>query len=360
MNGTDGWPLVLNDRCEANFLIPGIAEFGSTITGFAFIFAGIIPLMASEYSDDELDLVSAFTAANGVAAVLSHGTNLRIFGRADALTINVGSLLYTKAYLFSIFPQWYASAFKRTCVSLVVVLCITLYLAWNQGTVPAHIFEHADVATFGIIPCFIVVMLCSYKLVYGKSTWHEGKPKRVFLIGTFVFVFSFACWIFDHAKILVPCPSPVSLHIIWHLGAAHALMAWMAFLRYHRGRFFGFKPKICGFCWCPYTVWERPDDAMSNPMIRHSQTRKKEGESGRRNSYTMPQIRRPSIGFKKNLEQSLRQVWRGESFYGPARAAAANAAARTAALHDFALEHPPRQKKQVSLTPCSEEESLSA
>ena len=35
----------------------------------------------------------ATVVANGIAAVLAHGTNLRIFGRADALTINVGALL---------------------------------------------------------------------------------------------------------------------------------------------------------------------------------------------------------------------------------------------------------------------------
>lgn len=314
MNATDSWPLVLKDRCETNFVIPGIAEFWSAATGFAIVIAGLLPLLASKYTDDELDLVSATVVANGIAAVLAHGTNLRIFGRADALTINVGALLYTKAYVLAIFPQLCASPFRRAIINLLVVLGISVCLAWNEASVPAHVFRRIDISNWGLIPCFGVVILCSFKLLYGDATWHHGPPKRVFLRGTFIFIISWACWCLNEAKLVIACPAPISLHVFWHLGAAHALLAWMAFLRYHRGLFFGFRPEVRGWWWCPFTVWRPPIDAMSNQIIRHSQSRAAARESGRRNSYTTAKLRRPSVALTR--AKSLRQVWRGESFYG--------------------------------------------
>ena len=89
------WPLVERDKCEANYVvIPFIAEFFSTLTGAFIIAAGVVPLVTSCYSDELLDLVSAFVALNGVFSMLSHATLMRIFGRADTLSINLGSLLF--------------------------------------------------------------------------------------------------------------------------------------------------------------------------------------------------------------------------------------------------------------------------
>ena len=97
-----------------------------------------------------------------------------------------------------------------------------------------------------------------------------------------------------------------------------------AFLKYHRGHFFGFKVEIRGRWWCPYTVWLAPDDPMSNPIIRHATIigcPAAAGPGGRRNTYLMPKLPRPAMNHIRNLRQSglgaVKQLWRGESFFVP-------------------------------------------
>ena len=116
MNATmSAWPTVVYDRCEANYaMVPGIAEFWSSVTGLAIVAAGLLPLLTSEYSDDLLDVVNAFITLNGVAATLAHGTLLRVVGQADALSINLGVLLFVKALVMAHSPRMTQQAGRRT------------------------------------------------------------------------------------------------------------------------------------------------------------------------------------------------------------------------------------------------------
>ena len=132
-----------------------------------------------------------------------------------------------------------------------------------------------------------------------------------------------ACWVVEEAG-LMPCPSMFTLHPVWHITMAYALVAWSAFLKYHRGMFYGFKVEIKGYWWCPYTVWSEPEEgalADSHPVVNHSRglrsgsIDKKTGrrKDGRRNTYLAPKLQRPNLGISRF--SAIAQVWRGHSFY---------------------------------------------
>ena len=104
---TDRWPMVMNDRCEVN--LPGVGELWNAVTALALVLAGMIPLVTSTYSDEEVDLVNALVTLNGVTSALSHSTLLRLFGRADALSMNLCSLLAMKALVTAHSPWLFAA-----------------------------------------------------------------------------------------------------------------------------------------------------------------------------------------------------------------------------------------------------------
>lgn len=178
-----------------------------------------------------------------------------------------------------------------------------------------------DVSTLALLPCSAVALFGMLSLAYGHATWHLGLVKRVFLRGQLIFFVGAACWASEETGML-PCPMRFSLHPIWHVCVAHTLMAWSAFLKYHRGHFFGFKVEIRGQWWCPYAVWLAPDDPMSNPIIRHAaiiDCPAAAGRGGRRNTYLLPKLPRPAMHNIRRLSGlgALKQVWRGESFFDP-------------------------------------------
>ena len=68
----------------------------------------------------------------------------------------------------------------------------------------------------------------------------------------------------------MPCPSVLTLHPLWHIFSAHALLCMTSFCKYHRGRLFGFKVELRGHWLCPYTVWLEPESIDRNPIVRHT------------------------------------------------------------------------------------------
>jgi hypothetical protein len=64
-------------------------------------------------------------------------------------------------------------------------------------------------------------------------------------------------------------------------------------------------------------VWLEPEcNAEHNPIIRHSRSRREISRSGggRRNTFLEPKLDRPAL-LSRNPSTSLKQLWRGESFY---------------------------------------------
>jgi len=150
-------------------------------------------------------------------------------------------------------------------------------------------------------------------LSYGKATWHLGRLKRLFISATIMIAVGFAVWQLEEGTFLSawPCPVPISLHTLWHVCAAYSLLAWTAFLKYHRGMFFGFRVELKGRWWCPYVTWSEPLDGSNNPMVRHSSSHKSARRAGRRNSYITEKAQRPSTASIQNIKMA----WRGESFF---------------------------------------------
>ena len=335
----DVWPRVTFDRCEAN--VPGLGEVWSAATALFLVVAGLVPLFTSKYSDEEIDLVSALVALNGVVSALSHSTLLRVFGQADALSLNVCALVYVKAMAAAHSPTLFAQPLRRGLLNLSIAFCILLTISWTPCNVAPSIAKLFDMPVVGLVPVMGLGLRYMVALAYGKATWHLGRLKRTFLRGTIIFILGFCGWMIEESEVLqsvMPCPAPFTLHALWHVSSAHALMAWAAFLKYHRGLFFGFRPELRGRWWCPYTVWEEPENPDENPIIRHtrvvqddddtqsptrspsrrSSTSSTWSSAGRRNSYSMPKARcRTSYGASapQRANGGVRQLWRGASMH---------------------------------------------
>ena len=91
------------------------------------------------------------------------------------------------------------------------------------------------------------------------------------------------------------------------------------FLKYHRGRFFGFRVQIRHWKCCPYTVWLEPNNPDANPIVKHSKSSRASAASGRRNTYITPKAARPGLSIaslsRGEGSKNFKQAWRGESFY---------------------------------------------
>lgn len=305
------WPLVLSDKCEANFVVlPFIAEFFSALSAVAIAAAGLLSLFSSRYSDDLLDIVSALTAMNGVFSVLAHSTLLRIFGRADTLSINLGLLLYTRCILHAVFPTMARRPVVRGILDLLIVTIILFAVSWTTGSVPTTVSERFDASIVAMVGCVPEATVAMLALAYGRATWHNGPVKRVCLRGQLFFAVGTVFWLVEETGGLSPwCPMFFSFHPLWHTLSGLGLLSITAFLKYHRGNFYGFRVELRGYWWCPYTVWLEPtDEPERHPVVRHTASQQQAARTGRRNTYLEAQIARPA-------KKRMAQLWRGQSFY---------------------------------------------
>ena len=195
-----------------------------------------------------------------------------------------------------------------------------LIIAWEPCSI-ASSWQTLDLSILGLIPCFVVSVAIMVSFSCSNAGWHNGPLKRLYLRGTFIFIFGFCLWLLEELGYLFACPAPFSLHSIWHITSAHGLMAWSAFLKYHRGRFFGFRVQLRGWWWCPYTIWLLPDKPEENPIIRHSQAstgfapqEKPDRATVRRNTYCSAAVtlRQSACQARK---YDVRALWRGASFH---------------------------------------------
>ena len=338
MNASTDWPLSV-DRCEPN--LPGIGEAWSAATGFTVMAAGLLPLFSSRHSDDIIDFVCAMIALNGAASALSHSTFLGVFGTADLLSINFGALLFVKVNIMTHTPQLNEWPISRGIVNLTIVFILIFLFSWNEHTVPSELMISFNPTLFVTVLCAFVATAGMIKLAYGKANWHQGKPKRVFLRATIFHLVGTACWVSESSRLSLAstvggCGTIFSLlHPVWHVCEAQALMGWVAFLKYHRGHFFGFKVKLRGWWWCPFAVWLEPEDeedANANPIIRHARSQKRAIAAGRRNTYVDPEL------ISSATTWHAKHAWRGESFVSTSKATGANALLQAAAEREASLE----------------------
>lgn len=286
------WPPALRVYCETpGSVIPGVAEFFNALTALALLAAGLLPMLMSPYTDELADLSGAALAINGIFSFLVHAFPTRFYGTIDHISIMFMSLLYLKALLMAYFPVLYRAPAMHTAVNMVLVLTILTASAWNEYNVPKNLaFDPVLVTGPVLLLAFGYIWI---KLMYSTATWHVGRLKRVVLSGIISFCLAAASWFIEENGYL-PCPTMFTLHPLWHLLSAYALLCWTVFVKYHRGRFFGFVVQIKGPWWAPYVCWTKPcgRSASDNPIIRHSQPAR--GDHGRRNSYVTAQFRKRS------------------------------------------------------------------
>ena len=92
--------------------IPIVGEVWSATTALFIVAAGLIPLVTSKYSDEEIDLVNGLILINGIMSALSHSTLSRIFGQADALSINIAAAVYMKSIIATYDPTFVTSPMR--------------------------------------------------------------------------------------------------------------------------------------------------------------------------------------------------------------------------------------------------------
>jgi hypothetical protein len=254
------WPPVLNDRCETN-LVP-FGEVWSAATALLILAAGAVPLLACRHCDDEVSGVAAVVALNGVASAAAHSTLWRVFGRADALSINVFAVLYLRALASARFPSLAREPRRRAVLHLAVGTKLLLCSVWTRCNLPPDM-RGLDVPLLALVPCLLVGVVWAVRLgtrdalacsVSEASRDHVKRVNRVGLAGTAVFAVGLLAWLLEERAGL-GCGA-LTLHSLWHACSAHALMGWVAFLSHHRARVCGVGSRLVGPAWAPVVVWD--------------------------------------------------------------------------------------------------------
>ena len=111
---------------------------------------------------------------------------------------------------------------------------------WNEEHVPQAMLVDPVVVTGPII--LLILTYLWGKLMCADSSWHVGQLKRVILRAFVAFILACLCWFAEELG-FTPCPSAFTLHWLWHVLSAYALLGWCALprpIRLVRPRLHGF------------------------------------------------------------------------------------------------------------------------
>tara|TARA_B100000767_G_scaffold261741_1_gene273686 strand:- start:397 stop:1092 length:696 start_codon:yes stop_codon:yes gene_type:complete len=151
---------------------------------------------------------------------------------------------------------------------VALILIMLVGFTWTKYNIPTALATVDPVLVTGPGAGVILIFVWA-KLMTNDATWHLGKLKRTIIRGFFALVLATIFWLLEEAGAM-PCPSVLTLHPLWHIFSAHALLCMTSFCKYHRGRLFGFKVELRGHWLCPYTVWLEPESIDRNPIVRHT------------------------------------------------------------------------------------------
>ena len=157
---------------------------------------------------------------------------------------------------------------RHTLISLALILVMLVGFTWNKYNIPRALATVDPVLVTGPGAGVILTVVWA-KLMTNDATWHLGKLKRTIIRGFFALALATTFWVLEESGV-TPCPSVLTLHPLWHIFSAHALVCMTCFCKYHRGRLFGFKVELRGHWLCPYTVWLEPESVDRNPIARHT------------------------------------------------------------------------------------------
>jgi len=263
--------------------------------------------------------------------------------------------------------------------------------AWTKYNIPTALAELVDPVLVTGPGSGVIMLFIWAKLMTNDATWHLGKLKRTIIRGFLALLLATTFWVLEEAG-AIPCPSVLTLHPLWHIFSAHALLCMTSFCKYHRGRLFGFNVELRGHWLCPYTVWLEPESTDRNPIVRHTSSvalpvstqrgtkrmsitaiagdiagkvpiprKAKRGSvmgagnklAGRRNSYCTAQVMRPARSGKglKAAVNRAREIWRGNSFMGESPDAPPQEADPLAGMHPDLIPSPARKSRNAAPTP---------
>jgi hypothetical protein len=123
-----------------------LAQVLNAVSNLAILGAGLLSLLASDYSDEIGDLACAMTVVNGLGGCLAHATELRIFEELDLVSMLISGLLFFKGMLRALFPFVNSSAVFRTVVNLFLISLMFTAACWTSFNIPPVLYNYSELS----------------------------------------------------------------------------------------------------------------------------------------------------------------------------------------------------------------------
>ena len=137
--------------------------------------AGLVSLLASDFSDEVGDLASAMTAVNGVGGLLALLTRLRVVEEVELQSMLIAALLFFKGMIRVLFPVINRSQYLRTVINLALVITMFTAACWTSFNLPPELYNRSHLsrrwATDLVVPLLWLAIATMSLLVY--LTDHE-------------------------------------------------------------------------------------------------------------------------------------------------------------------------------------------
>ena len=137
--------------------------------------AGLVSLLASDFSDEVGDLASAMTAMNGVGGLLALLTRLRVVEEVELQSMLIAALLFFKGMIRVLFPVINRSQYLRTVINLALVITMFTAACWTSFNLPPELYNRSHLsrrwATDLVVPLLWLAIATMSLLVY--LTDHE-------------------------------------------------------------------------------------------------------------------------------------------------------------------------------------------
>lgn len=155
-NTTDGmpgmcWPREPWGGCDVDgsvWLLTTTAPIASAISNLFISAAGLIGLLASDYSDEILDLASSITVVNGIGGCLAHATELRVFEELDLVSMLISGLLFFKGMARALFPVLNSKQYLRTFMNMMLVIVMFCTACWTSFNIPPDIYNYSELSRY--------------------------------------------------------------------------------------------------------------------------------------------------------------------------------------------------------------------
>ena len=118
-----------------------VSQWINALSNLAIFGAGMLSLLSSNFSDELGDIASAMTAVNGIGGCLAHATELRVWEEFDLISMLMAGLLFFKAMLRALFPNFNSWARTRTLFNMTAWMIIFTACCWSSFNVPPEVYN---------------------------------------------------------------------------------------------------------------------------------------------------------------------------------------------------------------------------